>query len=188
MSDRECGRGRVVVAGPRDSRACASGLHGFMRSQTDVSNKRAAAAATPHPHDRIACVRRPPVHGVQAVAWHAHAHTHSAHAHTARTRNPTASPDGKISMDETDTRRTYAHTHTHTHTHSTHARAHTRHTHTAHTHGTHTHTPRTRHGTHTQPHSVADGKISMDEAYRWHQRLLKRQHFGREPPARRAPF
>jgi hypothetical protein len=29
---------------------------------------------------------------------------------------------------------------------------------------------------------VADGKISMEEAYSLHHKLLKRQHFGREPP------
>eukprot|EP00873_Tetraselmis_striata_P021005 jgi/Tetstr1/441269/TSEL_029520.t1 len=30
---------------------------------------------------------------------------------------------------------------------------------------------------------VADGKISMEEARSYHNRLLKRQHFGREPPS-----
>ena len=35
---------------------------------------------------------------------------------------------------------------------------------------------------------VADGKISMDEAYRKHNQLLKRQHFGREPPKVRQMF
>ena len=29
---------------------------------------------------------------------------------------------------------------------------------------------------------VADGTISMAEAHDYHNRLLKRQHFGREPP------
>jgi hypothetical protein len=29
---------------------------------------------------------------------------------------------------------------------------------------------------------VADGSMSMDEAYTRHRQLLKRQHFGREPP------
>lgn len=29
---------------------------------------------------------------------------------------------------------------------------------------------------------VADGTMSMDEAYTRHRQLLKRQHFGREPP------
>lgn len=37
-------------------------------------------------------------------------------------------------------------------------------------------------------HRVADGKISMDEAYRKHHQLLKRQHFGREPPKVRQMF
>ena len=35
---------------------------------------------------------------------------------------------------------------------------------------------------------VADGKMSMDEAYRKHHQLLKRQHFGREPPKVRQMF
>ena len=29
---------------------------------------------------------------------------------------------------------------------------------------------------------VADGSMSIDEAYSRHKQLLKRQHFGREPP------
>ena len=29
---------------------------------------------------------------------------------------------------------------------------------------------------------VADGSMSVDEAYSRHKQLLKRQHFGREPP------
>lgn len=32
------------------------------------------------------------------------------------------------------------------------------------------------------PSRVADGKISMSEAYEKHHSLLKRQYFGREPP------
>jgi len=35
---------------------------------------------------------------------------------------------------------------------------------------------------------LGDGKISMDEGYRKHRELLKRQHFGREPPTRRSMF
>jgi len=30
--------------------------------------------------------------------------------------------------------------------------------------------------------SVADGKVSMSEAYELHNKLLKRQHYGRKPP------
>ena len=29
---------------------------------------------------------------------------------------------------------------------------------------------------------VADGKISMQEAHEYHNRLMKRQYFGRKPP------
>lgn len=32
------------------------------------------------------------------------------------------------------------------------------------------------------PCSVADGKVSMSEAYELHNKLLKRQHYGRKPP------
>ena len=35
---------------------------------------------------------------------------------------------------------------------------------------------------------VADGKISMEDARHKHHQLLKRQHFGREPPPIRPPF
>mmetsp|Transcript_35135 Transcript_35135/g.62635 ORF Transcript_35135/g.62635 Transcript_35135/m.62635 type:complete len:143 (-) Transcript_35135:202-630(-) len=35
---------------------------------------------------------------------------------------------------------------------------------------------------------VADGKISMEEAWSYHNRLLKRQHFGREPPKTKKIF
>ncbi len=38
------------------------------------------------------------------------------------------------------------------------------------------------------PRRLGDGKISMDEGYRKHRELLKRQHFGREPPASRSMF
>ena len=35
---------------------------------------------------------------------------------------------------------------------------------------------------------LGDGKLSMDEGYRKHRELLKRQYFGREPPSKSAPF
>lgn len=30
---------------------------------------------------------------------------------------------------------------------------------------------------------VADGKVSMNEAHEMHAKLLRRQHFGRDPPS-----